>query len=1319
MAQVFRAWDEVLHREVALKFLLPRVGCVDEALREARAIAQLDHVNIVRVFDESEWRATPEGPGIPYLVMECLEGESLSARLKLERLDVRSALDIMDGIVAGLAHAHERHVIHRDLKPRNVFLTWEGTVKLLDFGLSHFTSATAAPHLPTAGTPAYMAPEQWRGEPQDARTDIWAAGVVLYEMLTGTLPWSKATFAQLRERVTSQEPMPPLRAHWPEVPRELEALLATALDKDPARRFRSALELREELREVRGRLFGPARERRRTAVAQRRQVTLVSCLLTGLGRLGGPLDAEDLGELELAFHEACAEVIEQHGGSVPLSLAGEVLACFGYPQVREDDSERAVRAGLRLARDLPEALQHRVPHLSLSGVAVKVGIHTDTVALDERAAGPPGGGLVIQGEAPKVAAWLAGQAAPGRVVLGDATWHMVRGAFETEVLGQREFEGLSGTSRQDVHLVLREREATVRFERALATEGLLPLVGRERELRRLEELWALAQRGQGAFLLVRGEAGIGKSRLLRELYARVPPESSIRVRFQCWSRLSTTALHPFLQLLQELFQLPPGRSPRELHQEVLERMARMGLSVEQTQLLRLLMGLPVDEDAPVRLLTPERRKEMALRTMVDLVPHLARERPVLAVVEDLHWADSTELEFLRLLLERAERARLLVLLSTRTEVPPSWPRCPWLHGLTLERLPAEQAAVLVRETARGRELSEETVRKLVRRTEGIPLFIGEMTRMLLEQEAGSLTEVMPGSIPVTLRELLLARLDRLPTRQRALVQLCSIVGRDFSRALVVVLTGRDEAALDRDLDGLVEAGFLQEQREAGEPAYQFQHALIQEVASQSLSRSTRRQYHRHIARVLAEHFPALAEAKPEVLARHFTEAGAYASAVRYWFRAGQLANQRLASQEAVEHLTQALKLLRELPDARQHAREELQILLALGLPLSHVQGFRSSEVRRTYGRARELFLQMGEELPRIELSLWGPFAYHYARAELGPFHELARLLVDLGERRQDQTLLAVGYRMTSTAQFLWGHIREAVADIDRAVVCARFDLEQHRGLASLHWTDPKTTALGFAGIIHSVEGHLDEARSCARSALELAGRIGHAHTTAYALTYAAVGCQIRREPGEALRWADQALTLSGERSYWLWRSWSTMVRGWALSELGRHSEGLALIQEELRGRAERGIRAGVPHGYSMLAELHLKLGNVGEGLEATSEALAEMKATGERAYEAELLRVQGELLRARGRERKARASFVRAIEMASRQGAGLFELRTTVSLCRLLRDSGRAEEAGPLLVLALGRLDDGSDGLDLREARALMKELRPEAGPSPSGRGLG
>ncbi|HEX8435588.1 protein kinase domain-containing protein, partial [Archangium sp.] len=852
-AQVFRAWDEVLHREVALKLLLPRVGFVEEALREARAIAQLDHVNIVRVFDESEWRATPGAPGIPFLVMECLEGESLSVRLKRERLEVRCALDILDGIAAGLVHAHERHVIHRDLKPRNVFLTWEGTVKLLDFGLSHFTTTTPVPHLPTGGTPAYMAPEQWRGEPQDARTDIWAAGVVLYEMLVGTVPWPKVTFAQLRERVTSQEPMPSVRARRPEVPRELEALLATALDKDPARRFRTALELREELREVRGRLFGPAREGRRpTAAPQRRQVTLVSCLLTGLGRFGEPLDVEDQGELELAFHETCAEAIEQHGGAVPLSLAGEVLACFGFPQVREDDSERAVRAGLRLARDFTEALQRRVPHLPLSGVAVKVGIHTDTVALDERAPGPRGGGLVIQGEAPKVAAWLAGQAAPGHVVLGDATWHMVREAFETQVLGQRQFEGLSGLWRHDVHLVLREREASERFDWALATRGLLPLVGRERELRRLEELWELARQGQGGFVLVCGEAGIGKSRLLLELYARVPPESAIRVRFQCWSRLSTTALHPFLQLLQELFQLPPGRSTHELLQALLEQLERMGLSEEQAQLLHLLMRLPVHEDSPVRLLTPERRKEMALQAMVDMVPHLSRERPVLAVVEDLHQADSTELEFLRLLLERVEHSRILVLLSTRTEVPPSWPRRAWLQRLTLERLPAEQAAVLVREAARGRELSEETVRKLVRRTEGIPLFIGEMTRMVLEHAAASFSELMPSSIPVTLRELLLARLDRLPSRQRALVQLCAMVGRDFTRALVVALTGRDEAALDRDLEGLVEAGFLQEQREAGAPAFQFQHALIQEVACQSLSRGTRRQYHRHIARVLAE-----------------------------------------------------------------------------------------------------------------------------------------------------------------------------------------------------------------------------------------------------------------------------------------------------------------------------------------------------------------------------------------------------------------------------------------------------------------------------------
>jgi class 3 adenylate cyclase len=927
MGQVFRARDAELQREVALKFLLPREGLTEVALVEARAIARLDHENIVRIFDVGEWSGEPGAPRLPFLVMEYLEGESLAALLARERPGLRRALKILEAIATGLAHAHERHLIHRDLKPSNVFLTRQGRVKLLDFGLAHLlASAARAPSLPPAGTPAYMAPEQWRGEAQDERTDVWAVGVMLYELLMGRLPYEGGALEQLRAQVTSAEPIPPVRSHRPELPQELEAFLAMALAKDPARRFRTARELQEELRELEARL-GFVREAPRASAPQRRQVTLMACQLTGLAGLGEPLDAEELGELEGAFHQGCEEVIRQQGGAVALYMGGELLACFGHLQAREDDSERAVRAGLHLSRGFQEILRQRVPRLAQAGLAVRAGIQTDLMTLDARAPDLRGRALALPGDAPRVAAWLAKQAGPGEVLLGDMTWRLVRGAFKAEPLGPRAFEGLSGAVSLGVHRVLRERRAAVRFDRALVAGGLTPLVGRERELRWLLGLWEQARRGEGGYVLVQGEAGIGKSRLIRELVQRVSPESFSWLEFQCRSQFGAQAFHPVIEVLRRMFRFAPEWTPAQHLQELEERLGVLGLSRVQAHLMGQLLSLPLPEDSPVHLLTPERQKEETFEAMVALLLLVSRARPVLITTEDLHWADSTKLEFLEVVLERIAGARILCVFSARPEFQPTWPRRPWFHALQLERLPAGSAGDMVKEVAQGRALSEGALQQLVRRTDGIPLFIEELTRMVLEGGA------LPRSVPATLHELLLARLDMLPSRQKSLAQLCAALGREFSEALLVALEGHEEAALRRGLAGLMEAGLLQAQEEAAEPGYRFRHALFQEVAYQSLCRGTRRQYHLRIARVLAEHFPEVERTQPEVLAHHRTEAGEVEQAISLWVRAGVLATQRMANREAVSHFSQARRLLFSLPETSRRGHDELKTLMAFGMPL--------------------------------------------------------------------------------------------------------------------------------------------------------------------------------------------------------------------------------------------------------------------------------------------------------------------------------------------------------------------------------------------------
>jgi class 3 adenylate cyclase/tetratricopeptide (TPR) repeat protein len=1262
MGQVFRARDEELQRVVALKFLFPREELAGMGLREARAIAQLDHENIVRIFDVSEWSGGRGEPTVPFLVMECLDGESLADVLRREKtLGLRRALEVMRGVAAGLAHAHEHHIVHRDLKPSNVFISRQGTVKLLDFGLAWLSPSgvAAVPHLPTAGTPPYMAPEQWRGQKMDARTDIWAAGVMLYELLTGELPFPGFLVEELRQQVLSPRPLPSPRERHPEIPVELESLLGVMLEKDPDKRVLTAAELREELRELEEHLR-PGGGVGRSLGPQRRQVTLLSCHLVGLSALAEEVDAEDFGELEAAFHRATTQVIEKHGGFVPLCMGDEVLACFGYPVAKEGDADCAVRSGLALPGVVRTALQERLPPGVNPTLSVQVGLHTDMVVMDDRLSEQRGQTPSIQGEAPKVAAWLSRQAGPDEVVLGSHTYSLVQRTFETGALGPRAFEG---SRRLEVHRVLRPREVP------RGREVLSALVGREREVETLLGHWRRTGEGHGGFVLLQGEAGIGKSRLIQELRERVRPDKPLLLRMQCWSQFSTSALHPVIEMLQRLW-VRPERSPQESLRWVEERLEQRGLTPMQRRILASLVALPVAEDSPHLRLTAQRQKEEALEGLATLLTSTARERPVLVAVEDLHWADPSTLQLLSFLLGRIQKSRVLFVFSARPEFRPPWAQQPGFQSIALERLPAASTRRLVWEVTRGEALPDELMKQLVDRTDGIPLFVVEMTRVLMEGGTAA-------SIPVTLQELLLARLDSLPSRQKQLAQLCAVVGRSFSHALLSLLTGLGETALRRDLTGLTRAGLLQAESDEVAPGYQFRHALIQEAAYQSLPRSSRRQYHRRIAQALVEHFPEVAETRPELLAHHFTDAGDLRQAIHYWKLAGLLASRRSANEEAVSHLEQALKLLRGMPDASALTKEELQLLIALGMPLMQVRGFHAPEVEQTYTRVRTLFREVGDELPRLELSFWGSFAYSFARGKSREAHEVGELLVALGERQRNQELLANGHRMMATDFFNWGEMPRALRHVRMALEGTECELERHRALAVRDWVNPRVSVLAYGSVILSVMGQADEAERFAREALELAGRVGHPHTTLFALTYCALGGQLRGDPSTTLALTEQCIPLARESRFPLWFMWSSILKSWALSELGRPRDGLNLLRETLVLWKHSGLQAGWPLHLTLLAGIHLKLGQVEEGLAAVDEALTWPPKTDERSYLPEIHRMRGELLRRAGREQEAREEFLESIHYAREHEMKVYEERAQASLRRQLQEWGPHEAEAP------------------------------------------
>ncbi|MFE8603634.1 TOMM system kinase/cyclase fusion protein [Archangium violaceum] len=1308
MGQVFRAKDLLLERTTAIKFLLqheriPRSRLDSLFLTEARATARLDHENIVRIFDVGTWK------DIPYLVIEYLRGRSLHAMLKQERLEPLRAVQLMEQIAAGLAHAHQQGIIHRDLKPSNVFVLENGRVKLLDFGLAYLIAGNTPSHL-QAGTPAYMAPEQWRGEPQDGRTDLWAAGVILFEMLTGVLPYQAQQPRGLRSQVTSREPVSPARAHAPELREELEQVLQRALQKDPDLRFQSAEELRQALHAVEPLLARPvtplplrrgAAARPDTAI-QRRQVTLLSARLGSLDVLPPSLTPDDRSEVLEMFHHCCILETGQWGGTLITSINDQLLICFGCGAAKEDDAERAVRA----AEHLLNAMKEQLHHLGQPDrLLPQLGLHTGPVTLDYLAVQAQSGGLTLQGEAPTIASALAAHARPGTVLLSEQTHRLVLGIFATESLGPHRLEG--SRSKLDVHRVLSDREVTSRFERA-SRQGLTPLIGRTEELAFLLEAWSRVRNGQGQLLLLTGEAGMGKSRVVQALRERLAGESHTHLTCQCWPQFKDSAFYPVLEVIRRAMRLERERTPEAKLARLEQMLTALELEVPHVlPLLAPLLSVPLLDRYPPPALSPKRTKEEVLQVLAELLLHLTRHDPVLLVVEDIHWVDPSTLQLLALLQERIPTTRALLVLTARPEFRSPLPLRPWSHQLGLERLSPEDTGALARKVARQEPLSHELIEQLVARTDGVPLFVEELTRMMLELRStrGGVPErdLEQLLVPITLQALLAARLDRLPPEPRQLAQVASVLGRSFTPDVLAAVSGWEPPALQQALATLLASGLLHKQSPGPELQYQFRHALIRDAAYQSLPRSQLRQYHRRVAEVLAKLFPETAQDNPELLAYHQAAAGQYEQAIHSWAQAGTLASQRSTNQEAVGHFHAALRLVKQLPDPAQQRREELRLQIGLGNNLMATRGYGAPEVERAYSRAHDLCTAMGDT-PQLSPALHGLWLYYFARARFQKSRQLAEQLLSLGRKNPETVgVLLLGHRMMGTTLFAIGEPTAALEHFQQTL--ARYDRVRHRSLALVHGVDPAVVSMSYVSWIHWYFGFADQAWRDHQAALHMAKEVAHPHTTAVTYCYASNFHQFRRESEDTLRCADKAIAFAREHHFPPWEAWATLLKGWALVARGDAEEGLPLLRVGIEGWRASGSETGMATHLTLLSEACLMAGRHEDAWRVLEEAFTLQERYGERCTEVKLHRVRGELLWARGAPEQALASFHQSIAVARRQGARALELQTTLSLCRLLLHLGEREKARTTLDAVRSGFTEGWDTPDQREARELSARL--------------
>jgi class 3 adenylate cyclase/predicted ATPase len=1041
--------------------------------------------------------------------------------------------------------------------------------------------------------------------------------------------------------------------------------------------------------------------------AERRQLTVLFCDLVDSTRLARRFDPEDWREIVRAYQEACATVIQRFDGYIAQYLGDGLLVYFGYPQAHEDDARRAVHTGLALLEAMRQ-LTSRLAQERGVQLIVRVGVHTGLVVVGEMGGGGRHERLAL-GDTPNLAARLQGLAEPDTVVMSAATMRLVEGYVRCKDLGPQSFKGVD--TPVAVYRVLGEGVAQSRLE-VTAAHGWTPLVGREAEVALLRERWAQVTEGLGQVILVQGEAGIGKSRLVQVLTEHVAeaPHTALGCRGSPYHQHS--ALYPVIELWQRAWQCAPGEAPVEKLGKLETALAQSRLPIAQTvPLLAGLLALPLPPDRYTPLsLSPQQQKQQTLEVLLALLLELTAQQPVLLIVEDLHWIDPSTLEWLSLLLDQVPTTRLGLLMTARPDFPVPWSARAYLTQLTLGRFARPQVRQMVEGVTGGKRLPAEVVQQIVTKADGVPLFVEELTKTVLEagwlqeqEDHYALTEPLPPlAIPATLQDALMARLDRLG-EGKAVAQLGAVLGRTFTHDLLRVVAPLDELVVWRGLGQLVKAEVLYQQGVPPQATYTFKHALLQDMAYQSLLRSTRQQYHQRIAQMLEARFAETIETQPELLAHHYTAAGLREQATGYWQRAGQRAYHHSAYVEAISHCAQGLEVLKTMPETIERRRQELEVQTTLGQALAAVKGLAAPEVEAVYQRARVLCQQVGET-PELLGVLYRLGILYIGREQYQVARELGEQALRLGQHGQDLAGIAHAHLLLGNTSWFLGELDVARTHIEQSIGLSTPQQSRAHGLLS-------ETHFGvfcrcrLAQILWCL-GYPDQALQRGQEALKLARETSHPMTLAVALLFAAILYQYRREGPLALEWSKAALALAHEQGFAQRLAEATIQRGWGLVEQGQGEAGIAQIRQGLAALRVTGV--GTSRSYmGLLAEAYGKAGQPEAGLRVVAEVLAGSNRPAQGTGTTELYRLQGELLlrQALPDAPQAEASFQQALAMARRQQAKSLELRAAMSLARLWQHQGKCTEAHELLAPVYGWFTEGFDTPDLQEAKSLLDDL--------------
>ena len=918
------------------------------------------------------------------------------------------------------------------------------------------------------------------------------------------------------------------------------------------------------------------------------------------------------------------------------------------------------------------------------------------------------------GETPNLAARLQGIAEPNTVVIAEGTRKLLGNLFELVDLGAKDLKGIAGPLR--AWAALRPSSIESRFE-ALQATGLTALVGREEELELLLRRWSRAKTGEGQVALLSGEAGVGKSRLTAALLEHLASEPHTRLRVFCSPRHTDSALYPTIGQIERAAGFMHDDTPQAKLDKLDALLAQTSTSAHDAALLAEMLSLPNDGRYPALELTPEQRRQKTLEALVLQVVALSRQNTVLMIFEDAHWIDPTSLELFGRIVDRIPSLRVLLIVTFRPEFEPPWIGRPYVTALTINRLGERDIRAMIDGLVGNKLLPANIRQDIIERTDGIPLFVEEMTKAVLEAEsegeAQRTAAAIPSptlAVPASLHASLMARLDRLgPAKE--LAQIGAAIGREFSHALLAAVVHKPEAELASALDRLIAAGLLFRQGVPPHATYLFKHALVQDAAYGTLLREPRRALHARIAETLESHFPDIAESQPQLLARHCTEAALIEKAVGLWGKAGQWSMERSALMEAVEQFKRALDQIATLPSTPALRRMQIDLQIALISPLAHVKGWAAPETKAAAEQARLLLEQADAllESPEDPLLLFsvlhGIFAANVVAFNADVSRDLAAQFLAFAEKQKVSGLRVFGHAFLGSVLVIAGDITEGRAHLDQGI--ALLDPAEGRPLAMRFGEYPRVANLCYRSYALWLLGYPETARADIDQALQDARESGHAVSLIWALggsLFVDILCGNYRTANAR---ADEFIALSDEKDSAYWRTFGMLQRGRVLGLTGRASDAVQMISSSLTTSRSIGTILLDPTWLSSLASAYANTGQFVDAWRCIGEAMTAIKTTGERWFEAEVNRIAGEiaLKSPEPDAAKAQANFEGALAVARQQQAKSWELRAAMSFARLWRDQGKRVEARDLLAPVYDWFTEGFDTLDLKEAKALLDAL--------------